>query len=302
MSRIFISGLINLETTLAVEQFPLAYFPACYPFLGIQTTVSGVGFNLALALKKLGNQVDLASLIGPDDNGILARKTLRSEKISDSLVLDLADATAQSVILYDPGGRRQIHVDLKDIQECCFPKAQAQDALEKCDAAILCNINFTRPLLHTAQVAGKLIVTDVHALADLEDDYNQDFMKAAEILFLSHEALPASPEDVARALLKRYLPEIIVNGLGAKGALLAVRRDNFIGRFPAAYTRPVVNTIGAGDALLAAFVDCYLRTHDPYLALKAAMVFASYKIGESGAAQGLLGRDEFERLITKMEE
>jgi len=297
MSRIFISGLLNLETTVAIKRFPLDYFPVRYPFFGIQTTVSGVGFNLALALKKLDNDVDFATLIGRDDNGILARKAIRGAKLDDELVLDLTDATAQSVILYDPGGKRQIHVDLKNIQDCDYPQAHAQAAIKMCDAAILCNINFSRSLLRLAQQAGKLIVTDVHTLTDLEDDYNRDFMAAAEVLFLSDEALPASPEAVAEALLNHYQPEIIVIGLGAKGALLAVRGDDFIDRFEAVFTRPVVNTIGAGDAFLSAFVDRYLRTHDPYGALKAAMVFASYKIGEKGAAQGLLTRAEFENLL-----
>ena len=71
-----------------------------FPFWGVQTTVSGVGFNLASALTKLGNQVDFASLIGEDDNGVLVRKALREEGIEDDLVLGQAKATAQSVILY----------------------------------------------------------------------------------------------------------------------------------------------------------------------------------------------------------
>jgi len=33
MSRFFISGLINLETTLAIEGFPLVYFTVRYPFM-----------------------------------------------------------------------------------------------------------------------------------------------------------------------------------------------------------------------------------------------------------------------------
>ena len=83
MSRFFLSGLINLETTLAVDGFPLDYFPVRYPFFGIQTTVSGVGFNLAAALTRLGNQVAFASLIGPDDNGMLVRKELAAMGVPD---------------------------------------------------------------------------------------------------------------------------------------------------------------------------------------------------------------------------
>jgi len=202
MSRIFVCGLINLETTLAVSGFPISYNPVNFPFWGIQTTVSGVGYNLASALTKLGNQVDFASLIGRDDNSILVREALKEEGVEAHLVLSQATATAQSVILYDPSGRRQIHTDLKDMQDHTYPISRAESALKQCDLAAICNINFSRPLLRAAHEAGKPIATDVHALDDLNNPYDLDYMKAADILFLSDESLPDSPENIARMMLE----------------------------------------------------------------------------------------------------
>jgi ribokinase len=288
MSRFFVAGLINLETTLAIDDFPLPYFPVRYPFFGIQTTVSGVGYNIAKALTVLGNRVDLASLIGRDENGQLVRKALAGDGIPEALVLESLAETAQAAILYDPQGKRQIHTDLKDIQEHTYPLEQAEAAIRAADLAVIGNINFSRPLLGAAKAAGKWIATDVHALSSLEDDYNQDYLGAADILFLSDEALPDSPEQITRRIWKQFAAQIVVIGLGAQGALMGVRRDGFIGRFPAVSTRKVVNTIGAGDALFSAFLDRFQRTHDPYAAIRQAMVFASYKIGEKGAAQGFL--------------
>jgi ribokinase len=299
MGRVFVAGLVNVETTVAIDGFPLDYFPVRYPFNGLHTAVSGVGWNIARALTTLGNSVDFASLIGRDDNGRLAQDALASAGIHDGLVLRELESTAQSVILYDPDGRRQIHVDLKDIQSQSFPVHLAEPALRHCDLAVICNINFAWPLLAVAREAGKPIATDVHALSDLADDYNRDFMAAATILFLSDESLPDAPEAVMKDLLERFQAAIVVIGLGVKGALMAVRRDDFIGRYPALQTRPVVNTIGAGDALFSAFVDRYLRSGDPYAALEAALVFAAYKIGEKGAAEGFLTSDELDGWIAK---
>lgn len=291
-----------METTLAVESFPLPYFPVRYPFFGVQTAVSGVGFNLAKALTTLGNQVDFASLIGGDGNGFLARKALREAGIHDELVLDALDETAQSVILYDPDGRRQIHTDLKDIQERAYPPGErAREAIKACDLAVVCNTNFARPFLAIAREAGKHIATDVHALSDLTDVYNREFMQYADILFLSDESLPDSPEITARRLIDLYGVSLVVIGLGEGGALLALRDEDFVGRFPAVHTRVVVNTIGAGDALFAAFLDRYLRIGDPVRALKAAMVFASYKIGEKSAALGFLTGEGLDAWMEKVE-
>ena len=299
MTRFFVAGLINIETTLAIEGFPLAYSPDNYPYFGVQSTISGVGLNIAKALTTLGNRVDFASLIGEDDNGWLVRKRLCEEGIPDDLVLSRLMETAQSVIIYEKDGRRQIHTDLKDIQQQSYPLEQGESALRACDLAVICNINFSRPLLALAKALGKPIATDVHAQSSLEDDYNRDYFQAADILFMSDERLLGSPESVARDVMNRFLAKILVIGLGKKGALLAVRSDDFIGRFDAVRTREVVNSIGAGDALFSAFLDRYMRTGDPYASLRAAMVFASYKIGEKGAADGFLTSDELDTWVRK---
>lgn len=296
MANILVSGLINIETTLKVEGFPIPYFPVTYPFFGVNSSVSGVGFNLAKALSTLGNQVKFLSIIGRDLAGEQVRMVLQRAGIDERYILARIDQTAQSVILYEASGRREIHVDLKNLQEQVYPAAPFEEAATGCDLLALCNINFSRPLLTRAKALGKPVATDVHALSNLHDDYNRDFMAAADILFLSHEALPTAPEEFARQILEHYPVQIVVIGLGGEGALLSVRRDGFMGRFPAVRTRPVVNTIGAGDALFSAFLHSYASHPDPYLALRKAIVFASYKIGATSAADGFLDAPGLERL------
>ncbi len=296
MSRLLVAGLINIETTVRVDGFPIPYAPVHYPFFGVASSISGVGYNVAKALTTLGDDVMLLSLIGQDLAGTMVEATMRAEGITGDGVLAAMPHTAQSVILYEPGGRRQIHVDLKDIQERTYPAPQFHQALSRCDLAVLCNANFTRPFLGMAKEAGKLIASDVHAISSLDDDYNRDYMHAADILFMSDERLPAPPEEWAQAVSSHYGPQILVIGLGAQGALMTVRRDGFVGRWPAVSTRPVVNTIGAGDALFSAFVHSYAAIPDPYQALRRAMVFASYKIGATSAADGFLTAAELDRL------
>lgn len=291
---ILIMGLINLETTLQVDQFPITYFPVRYSFNQISSTVSGVGFNVAKALYTLSEEVQLLSMIGSDSAGNLIQQEISWLKMPGEGILPLLDATPQSVILYDPSGRRQINVDLKTIQDTPYPSQEALAQLDACAIAVLCNINFARPFLHEAKSRGKLIATDVHSISDLHDPYNADFMVAADILFLSHENLQATPQQMIDAIQQTYQPEIVVIGLGESGALMAVRGDKRVEHVPAVKTRPVINTIGAGDALFSGFVHTYARSQDPYLALRKAVVFASYKIGVAGAADGFLTSTELD--------
>ena len=286
--KILVSGLINLETTLKIDGFPISYQPVRYPFFGIQSTVSGVGYNVVKALTTLGDDVRFLSLIGDDQAGQVTRTALSEIGVSDRYVRSQLAETAQSVILYDPEGSRMINTDLKDNQEQVYPPEIAQKSLSDCALAILCNVNFSRPMLKMAKDAGVPIATDVHTIGDLYDDYNADFMRAADVLFMSDEHLPDSPETWARKIQQTYGTPIIVIGLGRQGALLAIKGDNFIERIPAVHTRDVVNTIGAGDALFTSFNHYYAKLRSPYEAIRRAMVFASFKIGARGAADGFL--------------
>jgi sugar/nucleoside kinase (ribokinase family) len=292
MSRIFVSGLINLEVTLRVDSFPISYSPVRYSFHSVRTSVSGVGFNVAKALATLGDEVHFASMVGADFAGEFAKAALKGAGISPEYVVETMEQTPHSVILFDKEGRRQINVDLKDIQERVYPGDLFERASRGCSLLALCNINFSRPLLPQAKKSGRFVATDVHAISSIDDDYNRDFMAAADILFMSDESLPCPPEEWARTVVNRFGNEIVVVGLGAAGALLSVKRDNFLERVPAHPAPTTTNTIGAGDALFSAFLHFYARSHDPYAAIQKATIFAAHKIGETGAAEGFLTEDE----------
>ncbi len=295
MSQILVSGLINIETTLQVDGFPIPYFPVRYPFNRVSSTVSGVGFNIAKALTVLGDQVSFLSMIGDDSPAIMVEVEIEKVGIPEKYILRSLSATPQSVILYEPGGRRQIHVDLKEIQETIYPPDIFQEAMEIADLVVLCNINFSRPFLQSARQADKIIATDVHVISQLEGTYDDDFMAYADILFMSDEHLPTTPERWAQEVINKYNNRILVIGLGKNGALLTVPEDRFMERIPAVHTPRIVNTIGAGDALFSAFLHVYAKTMDPYLAIRKSMVFASKKIGVASAADGFLSSQQLDQ-------
>lgn len=294
MANILVSGLINIETTVAVDQFPIEYAPVEYMFFGLDATVSGVGYNVTKALNALGSRVSLLSILGQDLAVASVRSELTSNYIDDQFVLELAAQTARSVTLYDPKGRRKTLVDLKDMQEQHYPPDIVEKQLIHADAAVLCNVNFSRPMLAKARQMGKLIATDVHSLTELESDYDRDFMEYANILFMSHELLPVPAEEWAREVMSRYNPQILVIGMGNEGAYLVVRDDDFYGQFPAIKTRELVSTIGAGEALFSAFVHTYMISKDPYMAMKKANLFAGYKTGMRSASEGFLSSSRLE--------
>ena len=67
-------------------------------------------------------------------------------------------------------------------------------------------------------------------------------------------------------------------------------------QLPAVQVGPVVNTVGAGDALFASFLHFSTRGCAPVEALIRAELFASAKIGVSGGASGFVTESEIQRL------
>ena len=295
MSKILISGLVNTETTVRVRQFPIPYYPIDYPFFGVGTAVSGVAYNIALALKTLGDDVDLLSMTGDDFPAAYIRQELHSAGIGTEHIQAKLKQTPSSVVLYDETGRRQIYCDLKDIQEISygFPEEICAGA----DIVAACNTNFNRELLRRAKAAGKTIATDVHVLSDIWDDYNRDFMEYADILFLSDEGIGDDYGEFLTGLAHTYGSRIIVLGRGGKGAAMYLKEEDRIIELPAARVGEVVNTVGAGDALFSAFVHYYAKGYHPVDALARAQVFASAKIRVSVASKGFVTEAEVEAFV-----
>ena len=294
MKNILISGLVNTETTVRVRQFPVPYYPIDYPFFGVNTAVSGVANNIALALQCLGDRVTLLSMTGSDFSAAYIKEELRASGISTGQIKPQLQQTPSSVVLYDGDGKRQIYCDLKDIQEAQYDFSSV--SLDGIDMVAACNTNFNRPLLRLAKAAGKTIATDVHVLSDIYDEYNRDFMEYADVLFLSDEGIGEDYCGFLTELARTYGSRIIVLGRGSKGAAMYLKEQDRIFALPAVQVGPVVNTVGAGDALFSAFVHYYANGVSALDALARAQLFASAKIRVSGATKGFVTGDEIDDL------
>ena len=294
MKKILVSGLINTETTIKIKQFPIEYFPIDYPFFGVNTRVSGVAYNLAKALKTLGDDVRFVSMMGDDFSAKYIREELANIDISTEHVKNNLKATPSSAVLYDDTGKRQIYCDLKDVQEVALD--YGKELYEDCDIVIACNANFNRDLLRKAKADNKIIVTDVHVLGDINDEYNRDFMQYANILFLSDENIKGDYREFIMTLENTYGNDIIILGRGDKGALMYVKSEARFYELPAVAVGNVVNTVGAGDALCGSFVHYYAKGLKADEALMRAQIFASYKIGFDGASVGFATEEKVEEL------
>ena len=288
--KILVSGLLNIETSLKVDSFPINYNPIEYPFFGVDSCVSGVGYNIAKALNTLGDEVALLSKVGNDINGDIILQELKKNGISTKCVERSLKQTPQSVVLVDQTGKRKIYCDLKDIQDKNDIDISKVD-LDEYDLLVLTNINFNRELLKS----GKKIATDVHVLSSLDDSYNDEFMKAADILFLSNEAILGREENFIKELSNKYHNDIIVCGCGDKGALMYIGKEDKMYHQEATAPLGIVSTVGAGDALFSCFIHYYAKGLSPVECLKKAVLFAGIKISQNGGSNGFINELELNK-------
>lgn len=294
--KILVSGLINIETTLRVNGFPINYYPIDYPFFGIKSEVAGVAYNLSRAFQVLGDEIKLLSYIGDDEEGQRILRKLKEDNIDYQYILSELKETPTSIILYDRQGKRQIYCDLKDIQEKELLFLDMDKCIRESDIIVACNTNFNRAFIKKAKELGKTIATDVHVLSNTEDSYNNEFMEYADILFFSDEQLPCNPEIFLDKMKDTYSSKIFVIGMGEKGAMLYERSKNQKYYLQAVRAEKVVNTVGAGDALFSSFLHYYGKGYEPVHALERAQIFAAKKIEYNGASIGFCEEEQIEEI------
>lgn len=302
MSKILVSAVLCIDVSLKIKGFPVEYEPIHVNTFGIDSIVSGVCANVSKGFKTLGDDVDVISLLANDDESERIRSFLKKEDIGVFYTDDTLKATPHSVIMYDESGKRLIESDMKNI----YDKSISIDVLnneniDQYDAFIFGNFTFNNELIKECRRRNKLTVCDVQVLDNIEHVKNSHFMKYTDILFFSDEKVEGSLEDFMRAVAEKYDNKMIIVGRGKKGAALYVKSEDKIYMADAPDIRPVVNTVGAGDALCTAFVHYYLKGDKPIEALKKAEIFASYKIGESGASKGFPSEDIVEKYYGKGE-
>ena len=68
-NQIYVSGMLNFEADLRVQNFPIHYYPIDYPFFDIDTFIGGSGYNISMALRNFNNDVTIAGFVGKDKTG-----------------------------------------------------------------------------------------------------------------------------------------------------------------------------------------------------------------------------------------
>jgi sugar/nucleoside kinase (ribokinase family) len=236
----------------------------------IDLRVGNTGAGVALAAHAIGLDVMVVDVLGEDAagdvvRGALARAASASSTRLTTVLRDDPRGTRRSVNLVDQEGRRMSLYDPRGpaVAPPAFAAADIAALVADARHVHVSIMDWMRGLMPAVQGAaranGIAISTDLHDW-DGENEYHQAFAVAADWVFVSDVKLGQVGTSGAHA--EAALPgRIRVITSGARGASVA-EPGGVTARIPAAMPPgPVIDTNGAGDALVAGFVAARLHGH-----------------------------------------
>lgn len=293
MSKFMVAGFVQLETIVNVDALPLPYKEfESIPDI-INAGIGGAGFNEAMALRWLGDDVDFMSMVARNMSRrqIQAHLKMAEVNLSTDYVLPMLDGMPTSVILYAKG-KKQTFEDVKDIRTVEYDIDLFESQIQDKDMVLISNCNFCRPVLKLAKKYNKPLALNVRSMRAEKIANKEDFLEAADIVYISDDDIDGDPYDCIDECRKKYDTEIIIMGIGSRGVILYTREDNSVIEYNSVKTHEVVNTVGVGNAIFSAFLHYYVKTGDAKDAIKNALLFASYKISFVGTSNGFMTEEQ----------
>ncbi len=296
MSKFMVAGFVQMETIIKVEALPVPYKQfESIPDL-VNSGIGGAGFNEAMALKWLGNEVDFMSMVARNMSRRQIEAYLKTFDVNlkTDYVLPMLDGMPTSVILYCKG-KKQTFEDVKDIRHVEYDYDLLESRIQDKDMILMSNCNFCRPIIGLAKKYQKPLAVNVRSMRAEKIANKEDFLAAADILYISDDDLESDHYDCIKECREKYDPEIVIMGIGDKGVILYTKEDNSEIEYRPVKTNEIVNTIGAGNALFSSFMHYYVKTKNAKEAIKNALLFASYKIGFVGTSNGFMTEEQIEQ-------
>ncbi|WP_427886586.1 carbohydrate kinase family protein [Kribbella sp. GL6] len=284
---VLVIGGVGIDTIVRVPSLPLADVDTV-PGEPIETYLAHTGHGVALGCHLLGLNAGLVDVIGDDPEGARIRRTYAELGIPLRVVLH-PSGTRRSVNLVAPDGRRLSMYDARHPAGLRVDPDLWRPLIRRAEHVHVSIMDFARDALGDAIAADRSISTDLHDW-DGRNDHHKDFATASDIVFVSKAALP---DDGVEWILANGRADVVVAMAGADGSYLHLRGEK-VRHFPAIDLpdRPVVDTNGAGDAYVAAFLALYLDGASWHEAAQAATLAASWACTSAGTHTNLITAEE----------
>jgi ribokinase len=305
MGQIHVAGSINIDITVQVNQRPRLGETV----IGqrINFTLGGKGANQAIAATRLGSSVRMIGSVGADDFGRRALESLESEDISlefvsqvsdtsTGMALITVDATSENTVIVIPGCNMTLSE--KDVRS---PSIGSEDiAVSQFEIPQ----STVRAFFETAKQSGATTVLNPAPANELHDstatlvDYL--IINETEAVFYSglDENPPLSRDRLIETCqkLRTFRDQTIIITLGGDGLLASTPSETIS---LDTYSVDTVDTTGAGDAFVGAFVSALEERRPLREALDFANAAGAMTTTSEGASTAIPTPEKINDLLTR---
>lgn len=295
MGKIGVVGSINMDMTVKAERIPLK--GETLKGWDLKYIPGGKGANQAVAMAKLGAEVEMFGCVGNDAAGEALLKNLRDTGVETKCVRSVAGVpTGLAMITVGENDNTIIvvagtndHVNIDYVNE-------VKDALLECEIVLLQHEIPQETVEHVITLCaanGVKVVLNPGPARPVKQDLLE---KVTYLTPNEHEAVILFGRDCSfEEMMKRY-PEKLVITQGSRGVSTCLKSGEVI--LVPARKAHVVDTTGAGDTLNGAFTVAVTEGKS----LPEALAFANTAAGlstEKFGAQG--GMPTYTEVLAAME-
>lgn len=287
---LLVVGGAGIDTIVRVPSLTLPaadslHVPAIYDY------VAHTGNGVALGAHALGLRTKFIDYIGADAQGALILERYRARGL-DFSHLTQASGTRRSVNLVDPEGRRLSLYDGRHPPGLRMPRAFYLPFLSAARHAHFSIMDWVANLYDDAAALGVTVSTDLHDW-DGANPHHLPFALRSDLVFLSAGALGARRDAVMGEILRRGRAQLVVAMDGARGSHLLARGGGAVQHFACApLPGPAVDSNGAGDSFVAAFLAAWLRGQPAGLAMRAGAVAGAWACASHGTHERFIAAGE----------
>ena len=276
----------------------------CYPDGRVMQLPGGAPANVAVAVRKLGQDAMLITKVGEDAEGKLILDTLAPFNLhQNSLLTTNTHNTTIAEVTVAKDGQRTFQFDRRNAADLFITSEELpRDVFHKNDIYHFGSVDLVPSLTKEATLEGKRYAQEHDLILSFDPnlrfalwpnetmlrDTVLEHMVGVDILKISDEELPflfpnTSEKDTIKTIFQQKI-RVLIYSKGAKGVSLYTDQG-FEFHLPA-YPKKVLDTTGAGDGLLGAFLSQLLAgnvTKDT-LSHNATLLIEALKFANAAAA------------------
>lgn len=290
MPRVTVLGSLNMDISVSVPR--LAGPGETVLGSAVRLQPGGKGANQALAAARLGASVRMVGCCGADDFGVTCRAALSGAGVDVSAVRVAGQAsTGLALISVDPAGENSIIV-APEANGLAGPAEAAAALAGPADALVLSAeipVAVLTGALAQARAAGVLTVLNLAPVPPgagplLAAGVDWLVVNGPEAGVLLGEPVTGAGAPAAAVALAGLGPAHVVITLGPAGAVLGGAAGTHT---VPGFTVPSVDSVGAGDAFVAALGVAVAAGVPPAEAVRLACAVGAAAVTRPGAQDGL---------------